>query len=109
MLLALAIQGITPDAHDLASSMALRLLGSKPLDVPLTTDDDGLPDDVCDVIRTEISSITRGSERLPSSMHAVLRSPTLRENSDVSAPSSILRAYIIVLDGPPLLPSRLRC
>jgi hypothetical protein len=60
VLIAVAIQAVTPDAHDLASMNALLLFcptlaGSRDL-----ADDDGLPDEVCGPAQSEMGVASRG-------------------------------------------------
>ena len=47
LLIACAIQGVTPDAHDLASIKALWLFCPVLAEANSLADDDGLPDEVC--------------------------------------------------------------
>ena len=52
LLVVLAIQGITPDAHDLASSRTLRLFTPLLTDVDSPVEQDEWPDDVCDPVQS---------------------------------------------------------
>ena len=52
LLVVLAIQGITPDAHDLASSRTLRLFTPLLTDVDTPVEQDEWPDDVCDPVQS---------------------------------------------------------
>jgi len=54
LLIALAIQGITPDSNDLASSNALKLFCPFLTDADRMVDEDKFPDDVCEPVRVEI-------------------------------------------------------
>jgi hypothetical protein len=54
LLLALAIQGITPDAEDLASVNALKFFCPALTDPDTTVEEDEFPDDVCEPVRLEI-------------------------------------------------------
>ncbi len=51
LLIAMAIQGLTPDLHDLASSTVLRLLCPYLVSGSAFQLDDDSPDDVCEVVR----------------------------------------------------------
>jgi hypothetical protein len=51
LLIAIAIQGVTPDAHDLGSTRSLQLLGLIPQGVERLADGDGTPDEVCGAAR----------------------------------------------------------
>jgi hypothetical protein len=55
LLVALAIQGITPDAHDLASCHALRLFSPLLTDSDTPVEQDEWPDDVCDPVQSATS------------------------------------------------------
>jgi hypothetical protein len=50
ILIAVAIQGLTPDLHDLTSSSALRFLCPYRVDSSTFPVDDDSPDDVCELI-----------------------------------------------------------
>jgi hypothetical protein len=50
-LIAAAIQGITPDARDIASPLAMRLLCPALIDHHGFCDEDDSPDDICEVAR----------------------------------------------------------
>jgi hypothetical protein len=60
LLIATAIQGVTPDAHDLASIKALCLFCPALADSSSLGDDDDLPDDVCRPAQSEMDLTTRG-------------------------------------------------
>jgi hypothetical protein len=60
LLIAAAIQGVTPDARDLASLNALVLLCPALADSRNLTGEDGLPDEVCGPARPHISMGLRG-------------------------------------------------
>lgn len=51
LLIVSAIQGITPDARDLASSLALRILSPSILGTSTLRQDDNVPYDVCVAVR----------------------------------------------------------
>jgi hypothetical protein len=53
LLFALAMQGITPDAQDVASLNALRLLCPNISDSKSLLDDDESPDDVCESVQLD--------------------------------------------------------
>jgi hypothetical protein len=53
LLITLAIHGITPDAKDLASINALKLLWPAATGADQKVDDDEFPDDVCEPVRVE--------------------------------------------------------
>jgi hypothetical protein len=55
LLVVLAIQGITPDAQDLASSQALRLFAPILTDFDTPVQEDEWPDDVCDPVQSATS------------------------------------------------------
>jgi len=57
LLIALAVQGITADAEDLASINALRLLCLVPADFERLDDGDEWPDDVCEAAGSEICCV----------------------------------------------------
>jgi hypothetical protein len=59
LLIASAIQGITPDAHDLASIKALWLFCPVRAEAGRLADDDGLPDDVCGPAQSAAALIIR--------------------------------------------------
>jgi hypothetical protein len=59
LLIASAIQGVTPDAQDLASIKALRLFCPLLAEAKSLADDDGLPDDVCGPAQSAANSIIR--------------------------------------------------
>jgi hypothetical protein len=59
LLIATAIQGATPDAQDLASIKPLWLLCRLLARPDTLSDDDGLPDDVCGPMSTEMDLIAR--------------------------------------------------
>jgi hypothetical protein len=54
LLIALAIQGITPDAQDLASLNALRLFCPDLADSKSLADNDDSPDDVCGSVQLDM-------------------------------------------------------
>jgi hypothetical protein len=54
LLIALAIQGITPDANDLSSINALKLVCPVLTDSDQPVDEDDFPDDVCVPLRIEL-------------------------------------------------------
>jgi hypothetical protein len=54
LLFALTIQGITPDAQDLASLHALRLFCPQLADLKSLLDDDESPDDVCGPVQLDM-------------------------------------------------------
>ena len=54
LLIALAIQGISPDAENVASINALKLLCPLLADADHMVDEDEFPDDVCEPARVEI-------------------------------------------------------
>jgi hypothetical protein len=54
LLIALAIQGITPDSNDLASINALKLFCPRLTDADQMVDEDEFPDDVCEPVRVQI-------------------------------------------------------
>ncbi len=54
VLIAIAIQGVTPDANDMASLHAVRFLCPVLADPGAVRDDDGSPDEVCEPVRLEI-------------------------------------------------------
>ena len=63
VLIAIAIQGVTPDAQDLASIKSLwlfcpALAGSRHLAA-----EDGLPDEVCGPAQPEMDAVSHGSGR----------------------------------------------
>jgi hypothetical protein len=57
LLIALAIQGITADAQDVASVNALRLLCLVPVEFDLLDDGDEWPDDVCEAAGAEMNCV----------------------------------------------------
>ena len=57
LLVALAIQGVTPDGHDLASNQALRVLAPVFNDENPPIGQDEWPDDVCDPLQFAISQV----------------------------------------------------
>ncbi len=57
LLLALAIQGITADAQDIASINALRLFCLVPIEFDLLDDGDDWPDDVCEAAGAEMTCV----------------------------------------------------
>jgi hypothetical protein len=59
LLIATAIQGLTPDAHDLASIKALWLFCPVLAEANCLADDDGLPDEVCGPARSAANLIFR--------------------------------------------------
>jgi hypothetical protein len=61
LLFALAIQGITPDAQDLASFNALRLLCPQLANSNSMLDDDEWPDDVCEAVQLGVHLAIRKS------------------------------------------------
>jgi hypothetical protein len=62
LLIASAIQGVTPDAHDLASIKALRLFCPLLANAGTLADDDGLPDEVCGPIQAAAHLIIRAAK-----------------------------------------------
>ena len=62
LLIASAIQGVTPDAHDLASIRALRLFCLLLANAGTLADDDGLPDEVCGPIQSAAHLIIRAAK-----------------------------------------------
>jgi hypothetical protein len=78
-LVACAIQGVTPDARDLASNNCLQLFCVAPADPGALTCDDGLPDDVCGPAESELDVIFQGN-----AVWNELPSP-LSESADVAA------------------------
>jgi hypothetical protein len=56
VLIALAIQGITPDGNDLASINTLKLLCPSLIDADQMLDEDEFPDDVCEPVQRGIDS-----------------------------------------------------
>ena len=58
-LIAVAIQGLTPDAHDLASLNSLRVLCPAFSDSTTLPSDDGLPDEVCGPMTFEMDLVSR--------------------------------------------------
>jgi hypothetical protein len=63
LLVVLAIQGITPDAQDLASSHAFQLFAPSLNDLDSPAQQDEWPDDVCDPVQSATSlHLTRGDE-----------------------------------------------
>ena len=60
LLIAIAIQGVTPDARDLASGNALLLFCPALADSRDLTGEDGLPDEVCGPAQPELSVGLRG-------------------------------------------------
>jgi hypothetical protein len=61
LLIAVAIQGVTPDADDLASLNCLFLFCPSLADSKDLADDDGLPDEVCGPVRPETDAVLRGN------------------------------------------------
>ena len=59
LLIASAIQGITPDAQDLGSIKALRLFCPLLADVNSLAEDDGLPDEVCGPAQSAVALFIR--------------------------------------------------
>jgi hypothetical protein len=59
LLIAVAIQGTTPDSHDVSSSNALQLLCPAQSPRDSLRQDDGMPDEVCGPIRSEYLSTLR--------------------------------------------------
>jgi hypothetical protein len=64
LLIVLAIQGIVPDAHDLASMQPLRLLAGVPPESASLNQEDEWPDDVCDPMTTSSTVGRPESHRL---------------------------------------------
>jgi hypothetical protein len=60
LLIAIAIQGVTPDARDLASGNALLLFCAALADSKDLTGEDGLPDEVCGPAQRELGVGLRG-------------------------------------------------
>jgi hypothetical protein len=63
LLIAVAIQGVTPDAQDLASFNALRLFCPALADTSNLDDNNDLPDDVCGPVEFETDSVVRGRSK----------------------------------------------
>jgi hypothetical protein len=62
LLIVSAIQGITPDARDIASSLAMRIL-SQSLPSPCgVADQDDSPDEICDVVHDSRTWVVRKRE-----------------------------------------------
>jgi hypothetical protein len=59
LLIATAIQGVTPDAQDIASLNALRLLCPALAGSNALASDDGLPDEVCGLNTWEMELVLR--------------------------------------------------
>ena len=59
LLIAVAIQGVTPDAQDLASIKTLRLLYPSLADSGNEPDNDGLPDEVCGPAQPDSAMLLR--------------------------------------------------
>jgi hypothetical protein len=59
LLIASAIQGVTPDAKDLASIKALWFFCPVLAEANSLADDDGLPDDVCEPVRSAADLMIR--------------------------------------------------
>jgi hypothetical protein len=99
LLVAMAIQGATPDAHDLASNKALQLLCPAVHNSSLPTDNDGFPDEVCGTIRTGIPSFFCESIHFPKTI-SVIAGSLARLTS-----RNILRSYpqacLVGIDGLP--------
>jgi hypothetical protein len=62
LLIAVAIQGVTPDAHDLASLNCIRLLCPFLSGQEELADNDDLPDEVCGPIQPETHAVLRGED-----------------------------------------------
>ncbi len=82
LLAATAIQGITPDAQDLASINAFLILCPRVASANHPTADDGLPDDVCGLTNSENNVIVRG--RIGKSEPNLLEPQSMNSNSDVA-------------------------
>jgi hypothetical protein len=90
LLIALAIQGVTPDAQDLASLNALYLLCPYLTDSENLAGNDALPDDVCGPAQPELIRFLRdGGE-----FGGVLRLPVFSTNAHLmlATPVATLRA-----------------
>jgi hypothetical protein len=59
LLIASAIQAVTPDAQDLASLNPLRILCRSLAERDTLADDDELPDDACEPMSAEIDVVAR--------------------------------------------------
>jgi hypothetical protein len=78
VLIACAIQGVTPDPQDLASNNCLLILFPTLADPNCLIDDNGMPDEVCRPAESEIDSLWRASaasNELPCSAHASRERP----------------------------------
>jgi hypothetical protein len=62
LLIAIAIQGVTPDAHDLASLNFIILLCPFLPGPEKLADNDDLPDEVCGPIQAETHAVLRGKD-----------------------------------------------
>jgi hypothetical protein len=65
LLIATAIQGIAPDAEDLASLRALRLICPIPYSPTDPTEDGDSPDDVCGSVQLEMNLRVRRADDVP--------------------------------------------
>jgi hypothetical protein len=63
-LIAVAIQGATPDAHNLASLNSIRVLCPFLSWPEKLADNDDLPDEVCGPIQPETHAVLRGKDEL---------------------------------------------
>jgi hypothetical protein len=59
LLVASAVQGMTPDAQDLSSLNSLRVLCPFLVDSGVLPDDDGLPDEICSPSTSELKLVCR--------------------------------------------------
>jgi hypothetical protein len=62
LFIAVAIQGVTPDAHNLASLNAIRLLWPFLSWSEKLADNDVLPDEVCGPVQPETHAVLRGKD-----------------------------------------------
>ncbi len=85
LLIATAIQAITPDPQDLASVNALRLLCSGSLVLPGFTDDE-LPDEVSGPVESGLDIVFRRVKESLDSQQSV-HSPTSRNAPDIQPQS----------------------
>jgi hypothetical protein len=88
-LIAVAVQGITPDAQDMASLKALWLLCLPLADSGVPSDDDGTPDEVCEPVGAQINRIARQPVGCDEQVRPVSVSIESRPNSVAAAGSMI--------------------